>query len=209
MTLWAVVPAAGGGSRLGAAVPKQHLDLVALAVDDRHGDALPIFGDRRVRRCSGGATRADSVAAGIAALATGDGDWVLVHDAARPCLPLAALEALIDRVLEDRVGGLLAQPQTDTLKRADAGGRVLETLPREGLWRAQTPQMFPAAQLARALAAARDAAVEVTDEAAAMERLGLPVQLVEGPGCNIKVTYRDDVDAAAQWLARRAAAEAG
>lgn len=175
--------------------------MVALAPGDRRGLSLPIFSDARVRSCEGGASRAESVAAGLAALAANDSDWVLVHDAARPCLPLVALNALIERVLDTEIGGLLAQPQSDTLKRADGDGRVLETLPREGVWRAQTPQMFRAGELANALAAAQTDAVDVTDEASAMERQGLPVQVVAGPSCNLKVTYADDLAIAAQWLA--------
>ena len=155
----------------------------------------------RVRCCTGGDTRAASVAAGIAALGAGPDDWVLVHDAARPCLPLDALDLLIDRVSGSGVGGLLAQPQSDTLKRADASGRVLETLPREGLWRAQTPQMFRVGELGAALAAAQEDGVTVTDEAQAMERAGHPVQVIGGPACNIKVTYAGDLAIAASWLA--------
>lgn len=225
MTLWAVVPAAGSGSRMGAATPKQYLAvhgrtllelsveavladprvsgcMVALAPGDPRAEELPLFHDPRVRACVGGATRAQSVRRGIEALACADGDWVLVHDAARPCLPAAALAELIDRVLEAGEGGLLAQPQTDTLKRADDDGRVRETLPRQGLWRAQTPQMFPAAALATALDAAAAAGLEITDEAMAMEHAGHAVRLVPGPACNIKVTYPEDLSAVAAWLAR-------
>jgi len=223
VSIWAVVPAAGSGSRVGAATPKQYLEIagrpllawsvdallasdrveacvVALAPGDTRAAALPLFDHPRIRRCEGGATRAASVAAGLAALDARDDDWVLVHDAARPCLPLSALDSLIDRVLASGVGALLAQPQSDTLKRADARGRVVETLARDGLWRAQTPQMFAVGALRGALASAASAGAEVTDEASAMERAGFPVQVVEGPSCNLKVTYADDIELANHWL---------
>lgn len=223
MTIWAVVPAAGSGTRVGAATPKQYLEIagrpllawsvdallasdrveacvVALAPGDIGAAALSLFDHPRIRRCEGGATRAASVAAGIAALDARDDDWVLVHDAARPCLPLSALDTLIDTVLASGVGALLAQPQSDTLKRADARGRVVETLARDGLWRAQTPQMFAVGALRGALASAAAAGAEVTDEASAMERAGFPVQVVEGPSCNLKVTYADDIELANHWL---------
>jgi 2-C-methyl-D-erythritol 4-phosphate cytidylyltransferase len=228
MSLWAVIPAAGAGSRMGSATPKQYLPLhgrailswsieallacerlrgcmVALAADDELAGTLSLFEHPRVQRCVGGLTRAQSVANGIRALNAAADDWVLVHDAARPCLPASAVNRLVDSVLDSGVGGLLAQPQTDTLKRADDSGRVLETLPREGLWRAQTPQMFRVGELLQALQAARDDGAEVTDEASAMERMGYAVQVVEGPACNLKVTYADDLQLASHWLAREAA----
>lgn len=225
MTVWAVVPAAGGGSRLGAGIPKQYLliagkhmlswsveallacervagCMVALAADDAHGPAL--FDDPRVRFCVGGATRAESVTAGLEALDANRDDWVLVHDAARPCVLPECIDRLIDKVLDSGDGGLLAQRQADTLKRADATGRVLETLSREGVWRAQTPQMFRVGELMEALEAARGDGLEVTDEASAVEHLGRPVQVVEGAGSNLKVTFADDVLVAKQWLRARA-----
>lgn len=229
MTVWAVVPAAGCGSRMGGGTPKQLLDIhgrpllawtvdallaceriagCMLALSAEVQAALPgaLRDHPRVRTCAGGQTRAESVARGIAALKPAPEDWILVHDAARPCLPLAALDRLVDRVLASGVGALLAQPVSDTLKRADARARVLETVPREGLWRAQTPQMFAAGQLARALQDALTAGVAITDEASAVERAGYPVQLVEGPACNIKVTFADDLPIAGSWLAQQLSA---
>jgi 2-C-methyl-D-erythritol 4-phosphate cytidylyltransferase len=229
MTIWAVVPAAGAGARMGGTGPKQLLEVhgrpllawtvdallaceriagCMLALSAAAEAALPqgLRENARVRCCAGGDTRADSVARGIAALEAAPDDWVLVHDAARPCLPLPALERLVDRVLERGVGALLAQPLSDTLKRGDGVGRVLETVPREGLWRAQTPQMFRLGELAAALAHARAAGITVTDEASAMEGAGHPVQLVEGPPCNLKVTYPDDLAIAANWLGQHAQA---
>lgn len=207
---YALVPAAGSGSRSGQAIPKQYValagksllahtlaalaavpalraTLVVIAPDDAHFDAL--FPGQLHARC-GGATRAASVLAGLAALrerGAGDADWVLVHDAARCLLRPAWVEALIAACREDEVGGLLATPVADTLKRGDA--RVEATVPRAGLWAAQTPQMFRLGLLERALQAAGDA---VTDEASAIEHLGLAPRLVRAPLENFKLTLPED-----------------
>jgi len=154
-----------------------------------------------VLRC-GGETRAASVGNALAALArrpdgAGARDWVLVHDAARPCLSREALSRLIDRVLADGDGGLLALPVADTLKRADAGDRVEATASRDRLWAAQTPQMFRREALARALAAAGAA---VTDEAQAMESIGVRPLLVRGDPANLKITWPADLMLAALFL---------
>jgi 2-C-methyl-D-erythritol 4-phosphate cytidylyltransferase len=215
---FALVPAAGTGTRFAAATPKQYLPLaghsllwhavaallahpaigrvaVVLHPDDRLFDQQP-WGQmgRRVTalRC-GGATRAETVRNGLAALRDdlNDDDWVLVHDAARPCLTMDLLRRLIDTLEGDGVGGLLAVPVADTLKRSDAEQRVVRTEPREGLWRAQTPQMFRYALLARALDSADLTAV--TDEASAIEALGLSPRLVLGSERNVKVTYPEDL----------------
>ena len=155
----------------------------------------------RVLRC-GGETRAQSVANGLREMAGELGDraeighdWVLVHDAARPCLTLALVEKLIAEVGEDDAGGLLAVPVADTLKRAFDGGRVLETVPRESLWQAQTPQMFRHRLLLDAL----DFAPAVTDEASAIEALGLSPRLVAADVSNLKVTYPLDLKLA-EWI---------
>ena len=158
---------------------------------------------RDIRYCAGGKTRADSVAAGLNALGAAPGDWVLVHDAARPCVPREDIQRLVAGVREAGVGGLLAQPLADTLKRGDRAGRVQSTLDRSFLWRAQTPQMFPVEALRRALARALGDGVRVTDEAAAMERAGHPVQLIEGSAANLKVTYPEDFALAEFWLRRQ------
>jgi 2-C-methyl-D-erythritol 4-phosphate cytidylyltransferase len=224
--LWAVLPAAGSGSRLGASLPKQFLEvegrsLVEWSVEALL-DALPLAGvmlalppsaldafrrvgrleDARVAITGGGRSRAESVALALAALPAEASDWVLVHDAARPCVPVDDIRRLAARVAERGVGGILACPVADTLKRGD-GARVLETVDRGDLWRALTPQMFAVGALRAALDAALGAGVEPTDEAAAMERAGEPVQLVEGSVANIKVTYPDDLALAAFWLARQ------
>ncbi len=213
----ALVPAAGSGTRMGGERPKQYLCLdgrpliahtlaalaraaridrlvVVLAPGDREWDRhdwSPWAARLDVLRC-GGATRAETVLNGLQAMAGWcmDDDWVLVHDAARPCLPAPALERLLDLAREDAVGGLLAVPVADTLKRARADGRVEATVPRAGLWQAQTPQMFRHGLLRDAL---RQAGADMTDEASAIERLGLHPRLVECDSRNLKITYPQDL----------------
>jgi 2-C-methyl-D-erythritol 4-phosphate cytidylyltransferase len=129
-----------------------------------------------------------------------DEDWVLVHDAARPCLRRSDLRALMAAVADDPVGGLLAVPLADTLKAVDGEGRSARTVPREGLWRALTPQMFRYGLLRRALALCLDRDRGVTDEAAAVELLGLRPRLVPGRADNLKVTHREDLALAAGVL---------
>ena len=223
---YAIVPAAGSGARFGAEKPKQYLDLlgrplifhtlaaltahpaiervwVVLSPDDaewsRH-DWLALGPKLETVRC-GGATRADSVTNGLraAAMAAADDDWILVHDAARPCLSAAMLDALFAGLADDPVGGLLAVPVADTLKRADAAQRVAATEPRDGLWQAQTPQMFRYGRLCEAL----ENCPGVTDEAGAIEALGLAPKLVRGDSTNLKVTYPADLALAAMILGAR------
>jgi 2-C-methyl-D-erythritol 4-phosphate cytidylyltransferase len=225
---WAVVPAAGAGRRFGGAVPKQYLPLagrpllehslravldnddvdgvvVVLAADDGHWPDWRDIGGKPVLACVGGAERADSVLAGLAALpaSVSEDQWVLVHDAARPCLHRDDLARLLQLGQDDPVGALLAAPVRDTLKRADAAGRSRGTEPRDGLWRALTPQLFRRGGLTRALLAALHAGVRVTDEAMALERLGLHPRLVEGREDNLKVTTPADL-ALAEFLLGRA-----
>jgi 2-C-methyl-D-erythritol 4-phosphate cytidylyltransferase len=222
--LFGLIPAAGAGARFGAETPKQYTEIagrpllhhavralashpaievvfVVLAVDDQRfaGVDWSAFGDRIAPLFCGGPTRRDSVLNGLIAMAdmVNPDDWVLVHDAARPCLDDATLKRLIDAVSGDDVGGILAVPVADTLKRAADDGRIAATEARDGLWQAQTPQMFRHAVLVRALAGAGD----VTDEAAAVEALGLRPRLVQGSARNLKVTYPEDVAVAAALLA--------
>lgn len=226
----ALVPAAGSGSRLGHALPKQYLPCagrplihhalrrlashrdiatvyVALSPEDDRFDTYDWrdFGAHlAVLRC-GGATRAETVRNGLRAI-EGEVDpraWVLVHDAARPCLTEALLERLIGTLRADAVGGIAALPVADTLKRADADRRIAATVPREGLWQAQTPQMFRYGLLRKALEQATPA---VTDEASAVEALGLRPVLVEGEPENLKVTYARDLPLAEALLAGRGSA---
>lgn len=213
---YAIVPAAGSGARFGAEVPKQYLPLagkpliyhtllalcrcqridrvwVVLSPGDewwREYD-WSVLGPKLETVFCGGATRAESVTNGLLAAATAaaDDDWVLVHDAARPCVSQAMLAALCDELAGDPVGGLLAVPVADTLKRADAAQRVAATEPRDGLWQAQTPQMFRYALLTKALGATAN----VTDEAGAIEALGLKPRLVRADSTNLKVTYPADL----------------
>ena len=223
MACYALVPAAGGGSRMGSACPKQYLPLagqplirhalatlcavpaiarvfVVLAPDDQQWPGCQYLAAKlRVLR-RGGATRAKSVANGLRAMdGVSDDDWVLVHDAARACLSVAHVEQLIRDVGDDPVGGILAVPVADTLKRARADGRIAATVPRENLWQAQTPQMFRRGMLLRAL----EAAPAVTDEASAIEALGLHPKLVAADATNLKVTYPLDLRLAEWILANR------
>ena len=226
-----IVPAAGGGSRFGGARPKQYADLagvpllavtldrlaalraeatlVALAPGDT--DYARLVGARpRVEAVAcGGATRAATVRNALAHLASraGRDDWILVHDAARPCVPREALSRLLRELEDDAVGGLLAVPVSDALKRADgahAGARVLRTEERTSLWQAQTPQMFRHHVLAAALS--HGDATAWTDEAQAVEALSatgacaMP-RLVRGDPANLKVTYAADLALAAAIVA--------
>jgi len=223
---FAIVPAAGSGSRFGAELPKQYLPLagfplirhtlatlcrsphidrvlVVLAPDDPHWATYDWreLGPKLETVYAGGATRAESVLAGLRAIETAvaDNDWVLVHDAARPCLSQAMLDALVGELADDPVGGLLAVPVADTLKRQDGDGRVAATEPRDGLWQAQTPQMFRHA----ALLAALTEATAVTDEAGAIEAAGLRPKLVRSDATNLKVTFPADLGLAEMILFAR------
>lgn len=215
---YALVPAAGVGARLGAGFPKQYLPLagkpmllhvietfaassaiahcfVVVSAEDAYIDEVIAASSGLAGRVTvlrhGGATRHESVLNGLQHIRAqvGDEDWVLVHDAARPGLNDALIGKLIDALREDPVGGLLALPVVDTLKRSGADARVAETVPRTGLWGAQTPQMFRYALLRRAL----EEVQEVTDEASAIEALGLAPKLVEGSVRNFKVTLPQDI----------------
>ncbi len=184
------------------AAPAIERVFVVLSADDtewaRHDWSF--LGTRLVPLFCGGPTRADSVLGGLRAIENelAATDWVLVHDAARPCVADWQIEKLMFELADDDVGGLLAMPVADTLKRVDENHRVADTVPREGLWYAQTPQMFRYAMLRRALESARD----VTDEAAAIEAVGLRPRLVEGDAANRKVTWPFDL-LFAEWILRR------
>lgn len=223
---YAIVPAAGSGSRFGSEKPKQYLDLlgrplifhtlkaltacpdiervwVVLAPDDPwwpRYDWSELGAKLETVRC-GGATRAESVSNGLraAAMVAADDDWILVHDAARPCLSAAMLDALFAELANDPLGGILAVPVADTIKRADAEQRVAATEPRDGLWQAQTPQMFRYGQLEKSL----KNEMAVTDEAGAIEAMGLKPKLVRGDATNLKVTYPADLALAAMILRAR------
>jgi 2-C-methyl-D-erythritol 4-phosphate cytidylyltransferase len=226
---WAVLPAAGIGARMGTQLPKQYLQVagatllehslrallasdrvsgvvVVLHAQDERAAEIDLLRDARVTCTVGGARRSDSVLAGLSALgARADtNDWVLVHDAARPCLQRLDLERLINTVWDTGVGGILAEAIVDTVKLADANGRIQRTLDRDLLWRAQTPQMFRLAALQQALEHATEQGLAVTDEASVMELAGESVQLVPGSSRNLKVTVPADLALAGWYLEHRA-----
>jgi len=224
----ALVPAAGIGTRLGDALPKQYLDVngypmiyhalsvlarvsritrigVVLSPADIHWQPLMVeagagrlLGKRVVTWPVGGQSRGESVLNGLQAMAGGMNadDWVMVHDAARPCIRVELIEQFIDELAEDPVGGLLALPLADTLKRDNGNLRVEATVEREGFWRAQTPQMFRYGMLVTAL----QRMPQATDEAQAIEALGHQPRLVMGDSANLKVTYAPDLKLARMLL---------
>jgi len=226
---WVVIPAAGVGARMQADRPKQYLQVagrsilehslacfldhpglqglvVCLAADDPWWGGLPCASDPRIQRAVGGAERADSVLSGLQRLldlGAGADDWVLVHDAARPNLARSDLDHLLLTLADDPVGGLLAVPARDTLKRIGIDGRILETLERSHIWQAFTPQMFHLGHLRQALADALRAGAAVTDEASALEWAGQLPRLVEGRGDNFKVTRPEDLSLLARLCQAR------
>jgi 2-C-methyl-D-erythritol 4-phosphate cytidylyltransferase / 2-C-methyl-D-erythritol 2,4-cyclodiphosphate synthase len=224
--VWAIVPAAGHGVRFAAstegsapkqyaplhgatvlewslrallAEPRVHAVVVAVAADDAHWPGIAArLNSSKLQTTIGGVTRQETVANGLEFLAThaAADDWVLVHDAARPCLNAADLEALLDAVGGD--GAVLAAPIVDTVKREL--GQHVATVDRQGLWRALTPQVFAFAQLRHALKEASLAGITVTDEAQAIERMGLRPALVQGSPFNVKITRGADLSIAAKIL---------
>ena len=228
MATFALIPAAGGGTRIASGAPKQYLALagkpmlwhairalcvpqvaavfVVLAANDEHfaRHDWGVFAGKLHPLYCGGETRRDSVYNGLVAVrdSVNPDDWVLVHDAARPCLPLADLRRLMDEAAGDAIGAILALPVADTVKRAgkDEAGvqRIAATQDRSQLWLAQTPQMFRAGLLAQALSRCAGA----TDEASAIEEMGLQPRLVAGSRQNLKVTYPEDVAIAEAILAK-------
>jgi 2-C-methyl-D-erythritol 4-phosphate cytidylyltransferase len=226
---WAVVPAAGSGTRMGAGLPKQYLQLgdkavldhtldalldcpslsgivVAIAADDPFWAATEVRYRRRgVHAVTGGAERCHSVLRALDHLAglAADRDWVLVHDAARPCVRTDDIERLVAAVGDDVNGGLLATPAADTMKRSNAQNRVGVTVDRKYLWRALTPQLFRIDLLRAALEACLCDGVLVTDDAAAMEHAGYAPLLVAGASDNIKITMPPDLALAEFYLQTR------
>jgi 2-C-methyl-D-erythritol 4-phosphate cytidylyltransferase len=226
---WAVVPAAGAGTRMGAELPKQYLPLagktviehtldallscaalsgivVVVAADDARWPGVAAnYRDQPLTAVTGGVERCHSVLNGLEHLAqqAQPDDWVLVHDAARPCLRPADVTTLIETLAGDAHGGLLGVPVADTMKRVNAQQQVTATVERNGLWHALTPQMFRIAQLRAALQDAIDSNVLVTDEATAMERVGHAPRMVQGHRDNIKITLPADLPLAAFYLQAR------
>jgi 2-C-methyl-D-erythritol 4-phosphate cytidylyltransferase len=223
MRLWCVVPAAGKGLRVGGNQPKQYLPLrgqtviqctldrlsrlpteaiiVPVAAQDDRAASLAYREPSLIRFVAGGAERADSVLAGLEAIATlaAEDDWVLVHDVARPCVRLADIETLLAAVADSPVGGLLGNRVRDTMKRSQ-GDQVAETVARDNLWHALTPQVFRYGLLRRALLSAQAQGIAVTDEAQAVELFGEHPLLVEGARDNLKITWPEDLQMAEAFL---------
>lgn len=222
---WTVIPAAGIGSRMGSDIPKQYLELngraiilhtldrlldhasihgavVALSRHDGWWEHLDVNYRKPVWRIEGGVERCHSVLNALLELSTraDDSDWVLVHDAARPCLSADDLTLLIETLADDETGGLLGVPVRDTMKRAGENDRVIDTVDRNHLWHALTPQMFRLGRLRHALESALENEQLVTDEASAMELAGYQPRLVEGSAGNIKITRHEDLALAEFYL---------
>lgn len=231
----ALVPAAGIGKRMSSssrdAVPKQYLRLagkpilahavealaahpaisgvtVAVAPSDERFEALEFASTVAVEQVVGGPSRAQSVLNGLEHVrATSPAEWVVVHDAVRPCISRRSLDRLLREGVANPDGAILAIPVRDTLKRQDPDHRIEATVEREGLWAAQTPQLFRLEALLAALREALQAGAEPTDEAAAMERAGARPTLVMGSASNIKITWPQDLAVAEAWLTAHAMAE--
>ncbi len=228
---WAIVPAAGIGKRMQSDTPKQYLPLnnrpviehtinallqneniaglvIALQADDAYWSDINISSQKPVLRTSGGKERADSVLNAIDELFkydqfNADSDWVMVHDAVRPCLRQLDIDTLVAEVGEDNNGGLLALPVRDTMKRqksSDSAAAVDKTVERENLWHALTPQYFPAIALKNALHKAQLDKLTITDDSSAMELAGFSPKLVQGHEDNIKITRPDDLRLASLYL---------
>ncbi len=223
---WGVIPAAGIGRRMGTDVPKQYLSLggkaviehsverllshpgvaavvVVLSADDRWWVRTTAAQDSKVLSTAGGAERCHSVLNGLKILSgrAAPDDWVLVHDAVRPCVRAEDVARLVAAAAKHPDGGLLGLPVRDTMKRVDADGDVCETVERAGLWHALTPQMFPLGALRAALERALARGVLVTDDAQAMELAGARPRVVESHPDNIKITHRRDLSLAELYLA--------
>ena len=223
--IWAVVPAAGIGTRMQSELPKQYINigdrsildyvldifcrheqiagvLVAVAEHDEWWQKLENAEHAKIQKVSGGSERCHSVLNALRALEgqADPEDWVMVHDAARPCLPGEDIDRLIEKVIENGTGGILAAPVRDTMKRGQENGLICETVERNHLWHALTPQMFRLEQLLTAIEDALKENIVVTDEAQAMELSGKQPLLVEGDPINIKVTLPRDLKMATMFL---------
>ncbi len=225
MNYWTIIPAAGAGRRMGGEIPKQYLPLggktviqhtldclldhpqvkgavVALAKNDGWWDKLQLNYSKPILRADGGKERSDSVMNALERLSSEADreDYVLVHDAVRPCVRHGDLDRLLDIVKNDPAGGILARPSHDTMKRGDVNCRIDSTVDRRFLWHALTPQMFQLGPLIQAIRYARKSDLAITDEASAMELLGSRPQLVAGHTDNIKITRPEDLPLAEFFL---------
>ena len=228
--IWVVVPAAGVGKRMNSNIPKQYMMLndqmviehtlsvflqqplvsgvvVAVSKDDGYWSSVKYANDEKIHIADGGKERCDSVLNALLEIKkiADDDDWVLVHDAARPCLTQDDLLSLINQLRTHAVGGLLAIPVRDTMKRQSHDGInvVDHTVEREGLWHALTPQMFKVGMLYDALTTALKENTIITDESSAMEHAGYSPVLIEGKASNIKVTQPEDLLLASFFLTRQ------
>lgn len=224
--IWALIPAAGIGTRMKSELPKQYLEIdgktilehslskflehpsidkvvVALHPNDNHWAKIKIANHSKIITVEGGATRAESVLNGLKAIQQQhqQEDWVMVHDAARPCLDKASIDALIQAGKDSAHGAILAYPSVDTVKLANANQTIDKTLNREQIWLAQTPQYFPVQILADAIETGLEQGLAITDEASAIEAQGMHPALVIGTRKNIKVTEPEDMMLASVWLA--------
>lgn len=226
ISAWCVVPAAGAGRRMGADRPKQYLELcgrkviehtleglcaheqiravcVVLSPGDSYWSGVQLSSTEQLLRCDGGAERYQSVVNGLHALSTHGAlpdDWVVVHDAVRPCLRRNDIDRLLREGGDHPIGGVLGLPVRDTMKRADQAGNIEGTVSRDRLWHAFTPQMFRLGALTSALQDVIAHGIAVTDEAQAMERMGAYAKMVEGHADNIKITTPRDLALAEQYL---------
>ena len=226
---WCIVPAAGVGKRMGANVPKQYLNLLGKTVLEHTLERLLSVsglsqivvcvspGDEywgrvslshtRIKTAEGGRERCDSVLNGLnylTANGVADTDWVMVHDVVRPCVRVGDIERLMAETADSSVGGILASPVRDTMKRAMGAGTVGETVCRDHLWHALTPQLFRVGMLRGALSKALESGVRVTDESSAIEWAGYRPLLVEGHPDNIKVTHKADLQLAELFIQQQA-----
>ncbi|WOG25454.1 2-C-methyl-D-erythritol 4-phosphate cytidylyltransferase [Endozoicomonas sp. 8E] len=222
---WAVVPAAGVGRRMQSAIPKQYLEIhgrtliehtverllgfsvlekliVVIGAEDEYYKDIEMLRDSRIMLVQGGDERYHSVLNGLKALSelADAEDWVMVHDVARPCIRHSDLEWLVKQLTGHTTGGLLGMPVRDTMKRTSSSGEVIETVDRDELWHALTPQMFRMKLLYDALKKALDDGMPVTDEASAIEYAGFKPLMVEGHSDNIKVTRSADLTLAALYI---------
>ncbi|WP_339671413.1 2-C-methyl-D-erythritol 4-phosphate cytidylyltransferase [Dasania marina] len=220
---YAVIPAAGVGARVGSDKPKQYIRIqgktilehtlaallsaevfseiiIAVSEQDNHWQQITLLQHPLIRIVQGGKERSDSVLAALTTLQVNPDDWILVHDVARPCLTAASIHKLIASLKDDEVGGILAMPLSDTVKQVGPPQMIHRTLDRNLLWAAQTPQMFPYHLLRQGLQQGLQQGLAITDEASAIELLGLQPKVVEGLASNIKITRPEDIALAAFYL---------